>query len=147
MSGIVCAIRGGPHSRKTIRRAIDLAKETKLPLSFLYIVNLEFLSHTISSRVHTIQEEMHQMGEFILLTAQASAEEKGVESQGIIRNGKVREELIRLCHELKTDYLVLGQPKIDREDSLFSQDMLKQFVEQTERETGARVILADNETE
>jgi nucleotide-binding universal stress UspA family protein len=147
MSGIVCAIRGGPHSRVTITRAIDLAKETSLPLSFLYVVNLEFLSHTISSRVHTIQEEMQQMGEFILLTAQASAEESGIKSQGIIRNGKVREELIRLCHELKTDYLVLGQPKIEREDSLFSQEMLKQFVEKTERETGARVILADNEAE
>ena len=97
--------------------------------------------------MHTIQEEMQQMGEFILLSAQASAEENGIESDGIIRNGKVRDELISLCHELKTDYLVLGQPKIEREDSLFSQEMLKQFVERTERETGARVILADNENE
>ena len=39
MSGIVCAIRGGPDSQPTIRRAISLAKETNLSLYFLYVIN------------------------------------------------------------------------------------------------------------
>ncbi|RMF49572.1 MAG: universal stress protein, partial [Anaerolineae bacterium] len=46
MSAIVCAIRGGPASQPTIRRAIALALETSLPLHFLYVVNLDFLSST-----------------------------------------------------------------------------------------------------
>ena len=42
MSGIVCAVRGGPASQPTLQRAITLAKETGLPLFFLYVVNLDF---------------------------------------------------------------------------------------------------------
>jgi Na+/H+ antiporter NhaD/arsenite permease-like protein len=71
MSGIVCAIRGGPHSQPTIDEAISLARETDLPLYFLYIVNLDFLAHTTSARTHTINLGMEQMGEFILLAAQS----------------------------------------------------------------------------
>ena len=93
MSGIVCAIRGGPDSQPTIAQAISLAKETELPLHFLYVVNLDFLSHTTSSRVHTISMEMHQMGEFILLSAQSLASTLGITTEGAIRHGNVMEEI------------------------------------------------------
>ena len=78
MSGIVCAVRGGPASQPTIQRAIALAKETGLPLFFLYVVNLDFLDSTTRSRTHTISKEMAQMGEFILLMAKSKAEAQGV---------------------------------------------------------------------
>ena len=65
MNGIVCAIRGGPHSQPTINKAISLAWETGLPLFFLYIVNLDFLTHALSTRTHTINQEMELMGEFV----------------------------------------------------------------------------------
>ena len=146
MGGIICAIRGGPHSQPTITRAIELALETGLQLYFLYVVNIEFLAHTSSSRVQIITEEMHQMGEFILLTAQSSATAKGVEAQGVVRNGKVHEELISVCHEINADYLVVGRPRIESEDTLFTRDLLNQFIEKTEQETGAKVILADGES-
>jgi hypothetical protein len=68
MTGIICAIRGGPASQPTIARSIALAQETSLPLHFLYVVNLDFLTRTSLSRVHVIAQEMQQMGEFILLT-------------------------------------------------------------------------------
>ncbi len=64
MSGIVCAVRGGPDSQPTISKAIAWAKETELPLYFLYVVNLDFLTHTSSSRVHTVTQQIEQMGEF-----------------------------------------------------------------------------------
>ena len=50
MPGIVCAVRGGPASQPTIEKAIALALETGLPLCFLYVVNLDFLSQTPTSR-------------------------------------------------------------------------------------------------
>ena len=37
MPGIVCAIRGGPASRPTIAKSIQLAEETGLTLYFLYV--------------------------------------------------------------------------------------------------------------
>lgn len=142
MPGIICAVRGGPDSQPTIARAITLAQETDLPLYFLYVVNLDFLVHTSSARIHTISEQMHQMGEFILLAAQASASEQGVSAEGIVRHGNVGEEIVDLCHELDADYFVLGRPRLEREESVFSQELLHQFVEQAERQTGATVILA-----
>jgi nucleotide-binding universal stress UspA family protein len=143
VSGIICAIRGGPDSRVTIDRAIELAKESGLPLYFLYVVNLDFLARTSSTRMHTISEEMHEMGEFILLTAQTAASARGITAEGVVRQGNVGEEIVDLCHELNADYLVLGQPRFQEEDSVFSQERLRQFIEDTEQQTGARVILPE----
>lgn len=147
MSGIVCAIRGGPHSQTTITRAIELAEETGLPLYFVYVVNLDFLSRTSSTRLRTISKEMHQMGEFILLTAQAAANARGIPAEGIVRHGNVGEEIVDLCHELSVDYLVLGQPRFHQEDSVFTQELLTRFIEQTEQQTGAKVILPEGDQE
>ena len=85
MPGIICAVRGGPDSQPTIKKAISLAKEVSLPLYFLYVVNLDFLSHTQSSRVSTISEEMGEMGEFILLIAQQKASKEGITAEGVLR--------------------------------------------------------------
>lgn len=147
MGGIVCAIRGGPHSQPTITRAIHLAQETGQPLYFLYIVNLDFLSHTSSTRVHTISGEMHQMGEFILLMAQDVAARQGVEAGGVIRHGNVGEEIMTLCHELEAEYLVLGRPKVEREDTVFTRELLQQFVARTEEQTGAMVVLPEEDVQ
>jgi nucleotide-binding universal stress UspA family protein len=145
MSGIVCAVRGGPDSKGTISDAISLAQQTGLPLYFLYVVNLDFLSHTTSSRVHTISEQMHQMGEFILLAAQDAAAARGVTAEGVVRHGNVSEEIIDVCRELRADYLVLGQPQVQTEDSVFTQELLRRFVERTEEQTGAKVVLPGGE--
>ncbi len=143
MAGIVCAVRGGPDSQMTISRAISLAQETGLPLHFLYVVNLDFLTHTTSSRVRTISEEMRQMGEFILLAAQSKALVEGVTAERVIRQGNVGEEIVNLCRELAADYLVMGWPQIEQEESLFTRERLQAFIRDTEERTGARVVLSE----
>jgi nucleotide-binding universal stress UspA family protein len=141
MSGIVCAIRGGPDSQTTIAEAIALARETGAPLHFLYVVNLDFMSHTTSTRVHTISEEMRQMGEFILLAAQAQASAQGIAAEGVVRRGNVAEEIVDLCRELAAGYLVLGRPQFQKEESVFTEDLLAQFIRETEEQTGAKVVM------
>jgi nucleotide-binding universal stress UspA family protein len=142
MSGIVCAIRGGPHSQPTIDKAISLAGETDLPLHFLYIVNLDFLAHTLSTRTHTINQEMESMGEFILLAAQRQAVDQGVTAETVVRHGSVGEEIVKLCQELSADYLVLGRPQLDEEEAnVFTNARLRMFVELVEKRSGAKVIL------
>jgi nucleotide-binding universal stress UspA family protein len=147
MSGIVCAVRGGPASQPTIAKAIALARETGLPLYLLYVVNLDFLSQAATSRVHTISQEMHEMGEFILLMAQETAIRQGISAEPVVRHGNVAEELIGLCHELEADYLVLGKPKLHREDSFFTQELLREFVVRTEEQTGATVVFPEGDIE
>jgi len=143
MSGIVCAVRGGPASQPTIRRAIRTALENELPLYFLYIVNVDFLEHTSSSRVRTIIEEMSEMGEFILLAAQATAAAQGVEAHGIVRRGHVTEEIVALCREKEADYLVVGRPREDSEANLLTDPLLAAFIHNVEQQTGARVVLPE----
>ncbi len=143
MSGIVCAIRGGPASQPTIAQAVTLAQKTGLPLHFLYVVNLDFLSHTSSGRVHTISEEMHQMGEFILLAAQAAAAALGVTAQRVVRHGNVGDEIIGLCRDPGADYVVLGRPQAQGKENIFTKNLLNKFSERIERETGAKVFFAE----
>ena len=141
MSGIVCAIRGGPHSQPTIDKAISLAGETDLALHFLYIVNLDFLAHTLSTRKHTINQEMESMGEFILLAAQRKAADEGVAAETVVRHGSVGEEIVKLCQEQSADYLVLGRPQLDEEEAnVFTDARLRMFVDLVEKQSGAEVV-------
>jgi nucleotide-binding universal stress UspA family protein len=142
MSGIVCAVRGGPASQPTIEKAISLAKETGLPLYFLYVVNLDFLSHTASSRVSTLSKEMHQMGEFILLTAQQRAAAQGLAAQGVVRHGDVTDEIIAQCKAIKANHVILGRPQEEVEENIFTFERLKEFSRRIESESGAKVIMA-----
>lgn len=147
MSGIVCAVRGGPASQVTIEEAIVLAKETGLPLYFLYVVNLDFMTHTSTTRVHTISQEMHQMGEFIVLAAQAQASSEGINAEGVIRHGRVGQEIVTLCQERNADYLILGRPKFQREESVFTQERLARFIQDTQEQTGAQVVMPEGAEE
>ena len=87
------------------------------------------------------------MGESILSIAQEHAAAEGVITQGVIRKGAVGEQIVRLCHDLGANYLVLGRPEPDKEDNVFTQARLTQFIERLEAQTGARVILTEGSVE
>jgi nucleotide-binding universal stress UspA family protein len=140
MSGIVCAIRGGPDSQPTIEQAIALAKNNNLPLYLLYVVNVDFLSHSTHTPTRILSKELHEMGEFILLTAQTTAETQGVTAHRVVREGNVGDEIIGLCREISADYVVLGRPQTQLEENIFTHDLLHEFSQRIEQETGARVI-------
>ena len=81
------------------------------------------------------------MGEFILLAAQENAAAKGVQAQGLVRHGNVSEEIAAYCHELEAEYLVIGRPRLQHEESLFTDAQLQVFIQRIEDQTGARVVL------
>jgi nucleotide-binding universal stress UspA family protein len=141
MPGIICAIRGGPSSQPTIERAIALAKETKAPLRFLYVVNLEFLARSESSRTRSITRDLEHLGEFILLTAKESAQAKGIQAEGIVRHGDVPREIIALAKELEADEVILGRPSGEHENDAFTMQHLEALAARIEEESGAHVIL------
>jgi len=146
MSGIVCAIRGGPHSLPTIRAAVSLAREKDQPLYFLYVVNLDFLARTTSTRTHTINQEMEEMGEFILLSAKGWAADHGVSAEGLVRHGVVGEEIAALCQEVGADYLVVGRPQLESdEDNVFTHARLQRFADEVKQQTGAEVVIPDGD--
>jgi hypothetical protein len=83
------------------------------------------------------------MGEFILLMAQDAAADKGVAAEAVIRHGDVGEEIIGLCHELEASYVVLGWPKVEQEDAVFTRELLRRLVERTEAQTEAKVVFPE----
>ena len=145
MPGIVCAIRGGPASQPTIEKAITVAAENEIPLFFLYVINLQFLTRTSISRTNALVEELHEMGEFILSAAQAQA--RGVSAEGVIRDGQVLDEIIQLCQEVEADYVILGQPKNQKDQNVFTHERLSAFGQRIEQESGAKVVLAEGKSE
>ena len=142
MPGILCAIRGGPSSQLTITTSIQLARDTGEIIYFLYVVNLDFLARSTSSKTNHISQEMKEMGEFILLGAQEQATEKNVSSEGVIRDGQVADEIISYCEELDPSYVVLGRPQEEQEDNLLSNEQLKAFTDRITEVCQASVILS-----
>jgi len=145
MTGIVCAIRGGPHSQPTILQAISTARQYKIPVHFLYVVNLDFLEHTEQSRTHVIEQEMRSMGEFICLKAQIEARREGVQANIVVREGNVAEEIIAVCQEVKADYVIIGRPKGEHENNLFDLERLEKFKQMLETRSGVTVIYSQGE--
>lgn len=150
MSGILCAIRGGPSSHPTIASSIQLAQKTGEIIYFLYVVNLDFLTHSSSSKTNNISQELHDMGEFILLSAQEQALKAGAQAEGVIREGRVVEEIIAYCQEQNPLYVILGRPEEEGEDNLLSLERLQAFADRIVEACQAQVIFPaekDSQTE
>ena len=143
MSGILCAIRGGPSSHPTIATSIRLAKETGQTIYFLYVVNLDFLTRSSSSKTNNISHELHDMGEFILLSAQEKAVEGGAQAESVIREGRVIEEIISYCAEQSPTYVILGRPEEEGDDNLLSIERLQLFADRIKESCNAQVIFPD----
>jgi nucleotide-binding universal stress UspA family protein len=142
MAGILCAIRGGPSSQPTIAASIQLAKGTGETIYFLYVVNLDFLTHTASSKTSHISQEMREMGEFILLSAQEQATKMGASSEVVIRDGQVMDEIITYCAELDPTYVILGRPQEEQEDNLLTSDRLQAFADRITEVCQATVVFS-----
>lgn len=143
MSGIVCAIRGGPASKSTLRKAIELAQEGQRPLYLLYVIDLNFLRRTTQSRTAGIQEEMRDMGEMILLLAQDTAVAANVATHSVIREGEVESQIAALCNEVDADQVVVGHPISERDTAAFTPERLQQFGARLQEKCRAELVVVE----
>jgi len=139
MGIILCATRGGEPSSRTEQQAIALAKQRGDTLLFLYIVNTHFLDKTAAPIVVDVDDELSDMGEFLLLMARERAEQQGVRTETLLRKGKVRAEIKRVASEVGATTVVLGSPT--GKESAFQKESLKAFAREIEAESGAEVII------
>lgn len=143
MSVILCPVRGGPDSQPTIQRALSLAQTTDLKVVFLYVVNLDFLASTASSRSQVITHELTELGQFILDAACLQAERAGVQAETVVRHGNVVAQIIDVCQELDAQYILLGVPRRGRETNVLEHPELDNLAAQLHETTGAEVILVE----
>jgi len=131
-------------AQATIDKAIELSLETKLEVHFLFIVNLDFLRSSYYSHMNTIEEEINQMGEFILLDVISKSAKKGIVANSAIRKGKVSEEIIKYCQEIMADFVILGKPKKNNDKNVLSSDTLDEFAENIESQSGVKGVYSEH---
>ena len=126
---VVCAVRGGPESRSTVTRAIDLAFEAGARLTFLHIIDAEFLEYATIGPLSVVYKELVEMGEFAMLIICDRAERRGVaEVNYVLREGGIRKQLLQFAIETRADLIVIGHPTRSPGSNVFKTDELEEFI-------------------
>ena len=63
---IICAVRGGAESRDTVTRAIRLAVESNGRLTFLHVMDAEFLHHSTDVTLIVVYNKLVEIGNIFL---------------------------------------------------------------------------------
>ena len=137
MGIILCATRGGEASQRTQNAAIALAKKREDELAFLYIIDLKFLDKTAAPIMVDVENELAELGNFLLLVAKERAIEKGIKTRTLCRKGNVRTEIKKAVLDTNATMVVLGSP--EDESSAFQLSNLEAFADEIQTETGAEV--------
>jgi nucleotide-binding universal stress UspA family protein len=130
-------------SRSTITRAITLAKDTNSMVIFLYVVNQDLAQNAGMAQAHIATEQIRQMGQSVLLAAQAMANSQGMTARSVMRHGNVENEIAQTCRELNAKHLVLGPAGSRQGEGYFTPSLLARFVKQIEKESEIKVILPE----
>jgi nucleotide-binding universal stress UspA family protein len=139
---IVCAVRGGPESRKTVTHAVDLALQLGARLTFFRVMDAEFLNHATVGPLSIVYRELHEVGKFAMLILCDRARRRGVtEVDYDVRKGNVRAQLLLLASEIHTGMLVMGCPSRARGYSVFRAAEFDAFVAELAQEGNLRVII------
>jgi nucleotide-binding universal stress UspA family protein len=138
---IVCAVRGGPESRETVKRAIALALESGAKLTFFHVMDAEFLGYATHGTLRVVYHELREMGEFVMLILCDRARERGVaQVDYILREGNVRTQLRNLAIETGAEVMVIGQPTKSSTKNLFKAAEMDAFVASLQERESLRVI-------
>ena len=137
MGLILCATRGGEASLRAQNAAIALAKERGDELAFLYIVDLKFLNKTAAPIMVDVENELGELGNFLLIVAKERASEQGVRTRTLSRKGNIREEIKKAAVEIGATLVVLGHP--ENGASAFQLPNLQAFADEIKDETGVEV--------
>jgi nucleotide-binding universal stress UspA family protein len=139
MGRILCATRGGEASHRTQDAAIALAKEQGDDLIFLYVADSSFLNQTAAPLVVDVESRLVKLGKFLLLMAQERAAAQGISAQTVVREGRLRAELVGAARELEVDLIVLGRPVDRHQEAVFDDTALQAFAVSLQTITGAEV--------
>ncbi len=143
---IVCAVRGRPESRKTVTYAIDLALEKQARLTFLHVLDAEFLKNAPAGRLSTVYKELTGMGEFMMLILEDRARRRGVETvDHVFREGNIKKQLRKFALETHADILVIGAPLVGQKGSIFTSKELQKFINEMQAQAHLEVILVPKE--
>jgi nucleotide-binding universal stress UspA family protein len=138
---IVCAVRGGPESRATVSRAINMTLETGARLTFFHVMDAEFLEYSTVGPLSVVYRELTEMGKFAMLILCDRAQRRGVSQVDyILREGNIRRNLIQFAIETHATVMVMGRPTRSPGSNVFKIGEFEAFVAELEREGNLRVV-------
>jgi len=142
MTTILCPTRGGKESRPNQDFAINLAKEREAGLLFMYVSNIQLLSRSAPPIVVDIEEELDELGDFLLSMAQERAEKSGVPAKVAVRRGNFSEVLREVILENKITTVVLGSSR--KETGIVTYEHLQELSTDLSQELGVEFIVVQN---
>ena len=141
---ILCAVRGGQESRNTVVRAIDLALEHNAHLTFLHILDAEFLgaASLTMAPVRSIYEQLHEMGDFTMLILCDRATRRGVTKVDYkVMEGDIKQLLSKEALETHADIIVMGRPVRSPGSNLFNKEEFEAFIRFLEEDTDPHIVV------
>ncbi|HSG17971.1 MAG TPA: universal stress protein [Anaerolineae bacterium] len=138
MKYIVCATRGGAGSRAVQERAIRYALEREIKLVFLFVIDVSTLDDADEKLRSAVLAEMTWLGQALLKIAHQRAQDAGIDSEIVIREGQVRDEICRFLDERSAEMLLLGAPR-GTTATIFGDDIVEQFAAFVKEATGIPV--------
>ncbi len=142
MPTILYPTRGGRSSYPNQERVFALAREQQARLLLLYVSNVEFLGMVARAKVVDLEEQLDNMGEFLLAMAQERAQQAGVQAETLVRHGEFRQILIEVIAEQEVDTLVLGAPSA--RTGLTTLEFMRRLSAEIAAETGIPVLLVQD---
>ena len=138
---IICAVRGGAESRDTVSQAINLALEGSSRLTFLHIMDAEFLQYATVGPLSVVYNELVEMGTFAMMILCDRAQRRGVtDVDFVVREGSIRKQLLQFAIATRAQVLVIGHPTRSPGRNVFEASELDEFIAELEREGHLRVI-------
>jgi nucleotide-binding universal stress UspA family protein len=140
MATVLYPTRGGDRTHRNQDRAAALAKERNARLIFLYVSNVSFLDRLGGPvRVDILEDELDDLGEFLLAMAQERAEKSGVKTERVIRHGRFRPALADVIEEYEVTTLVMGRPAHD--DAITTIEYISQAAQTMAANHGIEVLV------
>jgi nucleotide-binding universal stress UspA family protein len=137
---IVCAVRGGPESRDTVSRAVELALARGARLTFLQVMDAEFLNHATVAPLSVIYRELQNLAQFVLKILCDRAERKGVqEASSVVRTGNIQRQIREFVTEQEVDLLVMGRPVRSPGSNVFRPAQFDAFAADLQEAAGLQV--------
>ncbi|MBE2223294.1 MAG: universal stress protein, partial [Anaerolineae bacterium] len=95
---IICAVRGGAESRETVSQAIDLALTSGARLTFLHVMDAEFLQYATIGPLSVVYNELVEMGTFAMMILCDRAQRRGVTNVDyVVQEGSIRKQILQFA--------------------------------------------------
>ena len=145
---IICAVRGGPESRDTITKAINMALESGAWLTFLHIADAEFLAPATIAPLSVVYHELIEMSKFAMLILCDRAQRRGVTQVDYkVIEGSIRTQIHQFAVDTKAEVMVMGRPTRSPGSNVFTPDDFDIFLASLAEDANIEIVQVTPESQ